>query len=275
MCFQTIEVYSACRCLYYQHTVSKCPLYTIHNVTRRVISVGYTCPQHTLSLDSDSESVISQSSTLVSVASSTTAVEEDATETLFRHLLHHNDLRYLWPQLITLHLSRNKCLRTISQFLKRFADDLERLATSKSVSDLESPIRRYACRFVRRTRYSLAQRLWEAHAYDSEVTENDEEYLPAQDLLDPVRDKCGDLDDSNVIDSVAERFIFGTDPIHSLESSVKAFVDMKTGSEGEHKYLIGTKILKTCFMNFMTKFQSPLKQGSHRITWKCVSIPRF
>lgn len=264
-----------CRCLYYQHTVHRCPLEPIHKITQRIISVGYTCPQHTPSLDSDSESVISQSSTVVSVASSTTAVEEDATETLFRHLLHYNDLRYLWPQLITLHHARNKCLRTISQFLKRFADDLECLVTAKGVSDFESPIRRSACRFVRRTRYSLAQRLWEAHAYDSEVTENDEEYLPAQDLLDPVRDKCEDLHYPNVIDTVAERFMFRTDPIHALESSVKAFVDMKTGSEDEQKYLIGTKVLKTCFMNFMTKFQSPLKQGSHRITWKCVSIPRF
>lgn len=283
MCYQLVEIYSVCQCLYYQHPIDKCRLYPNHNITQRAILVGYACGKHARDpamdsdsdsdSNSDSESVISQSSTLGSVASSITAVEDDAVETMFRHLLQFNNLRYLWPQLIILHHSRNKCLHTLSQFLKRYADDLESLATAKSLPDHESRIRRYACRFVRRTRYSLARRLWEAHAHNSEVTENDEEYLPAQDLLEPAGDKSEDIDDSNVIGSVAEHFLFSTDPIEALESSVKAFVDMNTEGRDEHNFLPGRKTLQAYFTNFMTKFPRPVKQGSHRITWECVSTP--
>ncbi|KAH9902316.1 hypothetical protein F4778DRAFT_737140 [Xylariomycetidae sp. FL2044] len=48
MCFQMIEVYSVCRCLYYQHPVDRCSAYgrAGHGVTRRTILVGYTCKEH-------------------------------------------------------------------------------------------------------------------------------------------------------------------------------------------------------------------------------------
>lgn len=276
MCYQLIFVHSACQCLYYQHSVDRCRLYPHHNITQRVILVGNACAKHDLAMnldsDSNAEPAISQSSTAVSGASSTTAVEEDAMGTLFRHMLSFENLRYLWPQLITLHDSRSKCLRTIADFLKRFADDLERLAGTESLQDDESPIRRTACRFVRRTRYNLAERLWEAHSHSLEATEDDEE---GQDLLEAVENKPEDDYNSNFTISVAERFLFGTGPIEALESSVKGFVDINTKNGDEHKYLSARKIFQTYFMNFMTRFRSPVKQGSNRVTWTCVSTPRL
>ncbi|KAK8084516.1 hypothetical protein PG997_005787 [Apiospora hydei] len=48
MCYQIIELYSACRCLYYQHAVDKCASYGRpgHSVTRKTILVGYACAVH-------------------------------------------------------------------------------------------------------------------------------------------------------------------------------------------------------------------------------------
>lgn len=48
MCYQVTELYSSCRCLYYQHAVDQCPrhLHPSHKVTHRYIIVGYTCEIH-------------------------------------------------------------------------------------------------------------------------------------------------------------------------------------------------------------------------------------
>lgn len=48
MCYQLVELYSACRCLYYQHAVDRCAAYGRpgHGVTRRTILVGYACQDH-------------------------------------------------------------------------------------------------------------------------------------------------------------------------------------------------------------------------------------
>ncbi|KAK0635316.1 hypothetical protein B0T17DRAFT_586874 [Bombardia bombarda] len=48
MCMQLVELYSACRCLYYQHAVDRCAAYGRpgHGVQRRTILVGYACGEH-------------------------------------------------------------------------------------------------------------------------------------------------------------------------------------------------------------------------------------
>ncbi|KAH8763091.1 hypothetical protein F5883DRAFT_113103 [Diaporthe sp. PMI_573] len=48
MCSQVLELYSACRCLYYQHAVERCADYGTrgHGITQRTILVGYACIDH-------------------------------------------------------------------------------------------------------------------------------------------------------------------------------------------------------------------------------------
>ncbi|PHH86217.1 hypothetical protein CDD83_10567 [Cordyceps sp. RAO-2017] len=48
MCYQVVELYSACRCLYYQHAIDRCAAYGSHNhnIQRRTIYVGYACSVH-------------------------------------------------------------------------------------------------------------------------------------------------------------------------------------------------------------------------------------
>ncbi|CAJ2503130.1 Uu.00g105240.m01.CDS01 [Anthostomella pinea] len=51
MCYQLLEIYSACRCLYYQHSVDRCAAYGRpgHGVTKKTILVGYQCQEHSQS----------------------------------------------------------------------------------------------------------------------------------------------------------------------------------------------------------------------------------
>lgn len=46
MCQQLVEVYSNCRCLYYQHAVQRCPIYRHHRPTQSVMLVGFACAVH-------------------------------------------------------------------------------------------------------------------------------------------------------------------------------------------------------------------------------------
>jgi hypothetical protein len=48
MCIQVVERYAVCRCIYYIHEVDRCALYGQrgHEVTERVVDVGYACPDH-------------------------------------------------------------------------------------------------------------------------------------------------------------------------------------------------------------------------------------
>ncbi|KAK2022197.1 hypothetical protein LX32DRAFT_519015, partial [Colletotrichum zoysiae] len=48
MCYQIVELYSACRCLYYQHPIDKCRAYGRpgHSIQKRTILVGYACHAH-------------------------------------------------------------------------------------------------------------------------------------------------------------------------------------------------------------------------------------
>jgi hypothetical protein len=45
MCYQLVELYSACRCLYYQHAIDRCAAYGRpgHSIETRTIYVGYAC----------------------------------------------------------------------------------------------------------------------------------------------------------------------------------------------------------------------------------------
>ncbi|KAI0847673.1 hypothetical protein F5Y00DRAFT_240792, partial [Daldinia vernicosa] len=48
MCYQLVERYSACHCIYYLHAIDKCLAYGQpgHHITKRTILVGYACHEH-------------------------------------------------------------------------------------------------------------------------------------------------------------------------------------------------------------------------------------
>ncbi|KAI0376042.1 hypothetical protein F5Y04DRAFT_293246 [Hypomontagnella monticulosa] len=57
MCYQLIERYSACHCLYYQHAADRCAAYgqSGHPITTRTILVGYACQTHSPAIPSDAD----------------------------------------------------------------------------------------------------------------------------------------------------------------------------------------------------------------------------
>lgn len=51
MCYQVVERYAACRCIYHQHNIDPCPAYGQrgHLVQERTVLVGHVCPRHSSS----------------------------------------------------------------------------------------------------------------------------------------------------------------------------------------------------------------------------------
>lgn len=46
MCYQIVERYAACGCIYHRHGVDPCPASGRHAPTERTVPVGYMCPSH-------------------------------------------------------------------------------------------------------------------------------------------------------------------------------------------------------------------------------------
>lgn len=415
MCYQVLELYSACRCLYYQHAVDRCPRYGTrgHGITQRTILVGYPCLDHASNdaqnrlkkpsgqlvpfskdktpsqvparvprarstviqretkqakqnesdskhtsgslsslstiiqpsrisatentartsqanatpntstnqsitpgnpscakqpssstdlngkelgvqsrvglksatrqaetfedyvfgdiYDSDSErsisdtSVVSETESIVSVASSNTTVDHDATEAIFRRLLLFRGLQYLWPQLIRRCGSRNMSVTTIERMLRRFSEDLARFTATMHEPD--SGICLDASQFVRKARFNIAHRIWEAHREGP-----DEQAEISNHNLDRENtNEVEDDDDKDFVYDIAERFIFDTTPILAFEANVKTFVGFSHADDDS----IVSRIYRSaeiCFSNLgYVIHEPPLKPGRQRVRWTCVS----
>ncbi|KAI8683390.1 hypothetical protein NCS57_00003100 [Fusarium keratoplasticum] len=65
MCYQLVERYSACRCLYYQHAIDRCASYGKHGVEQRTIFVGYICSTHCSSNEPDEADELEMSSQII------------------------------------------------------------------------------------------------------------------------------------------------------------------------------------------------------------------
>lgn len=405
MCYQMIELYSSCRCLYYQHAIDRCGSYGSrgHTITQRTLLVGYACLDHTQKvspsvtiptarrstgtrrqlphqaldeplfkpstdssihrlntwyrnekhdsqtvasretakskivsdttpstdslrrdidppikcisipgrgpgdkeekgrhsgipnrsehvalytrpeLDQDDEydsdgSDQSETKSFISTSSATT-VDFDALEIIFNRLLHYQELRFLWPQVVRRSRTHQRSLRNIERFLRRYSEDLEKLAANpeseRAFVTIAKEVQIDASRFMRKSRLNLAQRILEAH---SQVCEAD----PLEDTAEtgPVRwvyaggelDENDGSDSFNVVYSVAESFLFETDPIQYLQANVKAFVELP-----HPKHITETlgDSIKLYFENMVLKLaRPPVGEGKKRITWTCVSTSR-
>ncbi|KAH6623433.1 hypothetical protein F5144DRAFT_550976 [Chaetomium tenue] len=225
------------------------------------------------SCDSDGESA-------VSVASSATTIGGDTVGLLFSKLLYFGDLRFLWPQLIARSATWKRSQRTIERLLRRYSDDLHALAvnepSNETVTRDERALRIRAARFVRRSRTNIAQRLCEAHYDFSEQRsaekdnersgEQDGGYAPAAEHSDSSPE-----DDSLFIPEAAEEFLFRTEPILSLQASVKALVRVRAPQTSAFGAGIW-KSSKLWFENTMTRvWRTELKpENSTRLHWTCL-----
>lgn len=401
MCYQLIEVYSECHCLYYQHSVDRCADWPNHTATKRVIYVGYSCSNHSKPVPQESpvyepgyshseyarnrrpktstprlrkkpchdngniaqvtsasidtcleqtadsnlktqdgdpqseykgdeaksvqewsrsdwnnllrrtetktraeisyggiraagegpsldpekfgneytESLISDAETVVSVAWSTasTLVDGDASTALFKRLLLFEDLRHLWPQLVHRYSSPSAGVQTIERFLRRYAEDLDKLASSRPKNDPDGRICLAAARFVRKSRLNIACRIWEAHweacGGNSEDANNEKDKRRSDEPEDIVRNKRDTNDDFDINFAVCEQFLFATSPILALSSSVEAFVPFRNAPEENVPAKI-SRLLELGFMKIpLTSMLEPsLTPGKQRVRCTCVSL---
>lgn len=220
--------------------------------------------------DSDSEeSVVSDTETVISVASSITLVNEDAVEIIFRRLQLFGSLRYLWPQLINRLGSRTRCIRAIEKVLRRWSEDLGLFASSFDSKSPDRMICFSACRIVRKSRLNIAKRIWEAHHQVDEHRLGDG-LQTAYDIEGPMEDKGDPEDDDHFAYDVAERFLFDTEPIYSLQSRVKGIIESHN-REPENFTSRLYRLAEVHFTNTMTTvFESPVPPGKKRLWWKCV-----
>ncbi|KAK3326835.1 hypothetical protein B0H66DRAFT_551780 [Apodospora peruviana] len=359
MCFQIVELYSACRCLYYQFAVDKCGSYGRpgHGVQRRTILVGYACSYHSSAptgygyasprvtavpgaiveserqkevaraeetqknpdvLDSSATSAriqdglsspeepsrslnnldstfddldesdsCDQEST-VSIASSITTLEGDMVEILFSKLLHFEDLRFLWPQLIVRSCTWKRSHRTIERLLRRYSQDLQTLAvntvSNKSITDVERTLRVKASKFVRRSRNNIAHRICEAHAdfleeqwstLGSKLKATGDDEVAGSHTVPNAADESDsgdDEDESSFSFDTIGSFLFRTEPILQLQASVKAIVRSRNRES--------TSVWTTIWDNARLGFQNsaigrileskPVPDNSTRLHWQCV-----
>lgn len=226
--------------------------------------------------DSDSDgSVISETFSEVSVASSTTTVDGDAwgrggpLDAIFRRIMLFGSLRYLWPQLVAQCGSRSNSLRTIERLLRRWSDDMGILATSSDLRSSESMTCLSASRFLRKFRLNITHRLWEAH-HLLEVVDVDSESQIDPGVEQLMEDKYEPGDDDKFVYAVAERFLFDTEPILALQASVKELVT-SYNHEKENTMARLYRSMDVYFSNFMTTaFESPVPPRSKRLWWECV-----
>ncbi|KAK4224003.1 hypothetical protein QBC38DRAFT_446875 [Podospora fimiseda] len=168
------------------------------------------------------------------------------------------DLRFLWPQVVRISGSQNRSRRNIEALLRLYSNDLQDIATT--------PNNFAACKFVRRIRRNLSQRIIEALHYDLSEKQDDEE-REGQKQFEENNGVIDDYDDSfNTLYATAEAFLFETDPIIHLQSNLTAFVQLQTTWDSIQVYLD----------NIAIKFwRNNVKEGKTRVTWTCVSTSRI
>jgi len=225
--------------------------------------------------DSDEESA-------VSAASLATTIDGDTVGLLFSNLLGFGDLRYLWPQLIARSLTWKRSQRTIERLLRRYSDDLHRLALNEageSITEAHRALRIQAAGFVRKSRVNIARRLCEAHYDATEPTSTDSEHdegLEGKDGERPFHDRDTDSDgddDSTFVYESAQAFLFRTEPILFLQANVKALVRFRTTETTASPW-------ERIWNQAKLKFDNALLTGKHcssqlanstRLHWTCVS----
>ncbi|KAI0529787.1 hypothetical protein GGR58DRAFT_290158 [Xylaria digitata] len=207
----------------------------------------------------ESRSTIFQASTI-------TTVDENALEALFRGLLNQKGLSNLWPQIIAGQMSRNDVRRIIDRFLLRFAEDLEHLAT-KLINVENAGLHRIilsSSTFVRRHRAKVVSRICQAHetqqiTYHADTDTEDTGAIAIED--------AADTDGDPFTFSIAEEFIFGTEPIRYLEANLTAFIRKR---QQKRFSPLAKKLRSVASLVAQFLFPASGPAEKRRVNWTCI-----
>ncbi|KAI0183816.1 hypothetical protein EV127DRAFT_254931 [Xylaria flabelliformis] len=267
MCYQVIEVYSACRCLYYQDAVSRCASYGRpgHEISKRTIPVGFACSEH--SQDTTQNTLAKYNgSRYIPYGYNSDLDNSTNLEALIRGLLKHNGLYNLWPQIIAGQLSQSDARQTINRFLQRFADDLECLAAKANDGPGKRSRRVFhsSSRFIRRHRGEIASKICQAHEIPYGLLTADTNTYNTTILATK---EAHNTHYYPFTFSVAEDLIFGTEPVLYLESNICDFIRQQ-----QQKKLSRLAVILRTFTSSVAQAvcQTPIPTGKRRLNWTCV-----
>lgn len=283
MCYQLIELYSVCRCMYYQHAIDRCASSgdPRHQVERRQISVGYACPAHAgrgVALDKqhvqarsspDDEDLASETASIFSDVSNTSTAftflsdaGEDPVERLFRDLLVEPQLEHLLPQAVRSSRDPVTAERNITRFLRRFSQDLK--ANSTTVPEFQ------ASRYVRQCRHNIAQRIIECHSVELEQGIEQPHVAMSERVQEPEPEK--ELEEDEKLDIFYDdltEFLFQGPAFESFRRSIQEYVE-KSGAQPrsalEEKLVNGANMWDN-----LVESCNRLRRGRKRLWWTCVS----
>ncbi|EEU38137.1 uncharacterized protein NECHADRAFT_48363 [Fusarium vanettenii 77-13-4] len=297
MCWQIIELYSACRCLYYQHAIDRCVSYGRlgHTVERRTIFVGYACSAHAPACDglrrgrgvsggikeksqagidpedsgdegddnfSDNESILSGNSAPSTSLTIPVETYQEAIEALFRDILNDFNLRYLWPQVVRTSCRRDLAEREICRLLKRFSADLKNAA--------ETRLHQNAAKLVRTARLNIAQRIVICHAAQLDPFEKPDVFtsvgLPEdEEIVDEERERSDE--ERNIVYERVHEFIFQGAAFEQFTLAMKLHVAKSSVSEEPSLRLYS---LRQCFEVLVSRiWGSPAHPTLSRLSWSC------
>ncbi|KAI0890856.1 hypothetical protein F4806DRAFT_485042 [Annulohypoxylon nitens] len=312
MCYQLIERFSDCHCLYYQHAVDRCPDYgkLSHHITTRTILVGYACTNHSrddnyrintintdnssgtqipkpdqkrslsenvynakLDAESQSESDSSELWDNESNASlsSISTVDPDVIAVLFQKLANYGNLRWFWPKVIARNGTMKRGCHSVERFLRRYAEDLGTWAynpiNDETASDADRRVKLSASCFIRRSRFKLAENICRMHRDRTLTSESllnqSSEY---ESMFDTIEREEEEAEEQGFNYSLAEEFLFETEPIRRLESNIYIFLQ-SSQPQSFPNIILGTA--EQCLDKFLDFFQRPsLTDGKRRLSWK-------
>lgn len=221
---------------------------------------------------SSDESVTSKAARISSIASSITPSEREIIGPICWRLKAFQDLRYLWPQLALRHASQSVTVVTIERLLRRYCEDLTNLATSiENLNDSDSSRCLSASRFVRRSRFYIAHRISKV-PYQRKYDYSQASRYIKDWIRKPEAESTGSPAENYALDEISDRFLFETEPIAALQSSVKALVE----SQDSPVDSVSSRLYETAKIHFSNVvsfiYEPPLKPGSQRVRCKCVSF---
>ncbi|KAH7136839.1 hypothetical protein B0J13DRAFT_528343 [Dactylonectria estremocensis] len=249
MCYQLVELYSACLCLYYQFAIDRCADYGRpgHNVIQRTVLVGYACSMHSgdtvtnryndadndtevkTDVDTDTDTDIMDMSSVASTEMTTPdVIKEDTIGALLQEFLVEPDLQYLWPQVVHFSVAKHVARRNIAKLFQNHAHDLQQ--------EGQSALKTKASLFIRRHRYKIAGHIvdhYQAEIEDQSAKPKSHGPLSTVETAsDGLQDEDqGDDDEKDFLYSEIHGFLFSSISFDNLKTSVKLVVASSSFSE--------------------------------------------
>lgn len=294
MCYQAIEVYGACHCLYYQHPVDRCPFYGRpgHSVQQRTTTLaGWVCSLHSTSGQAfrfptaDDEATDNSKAAVDGEVSKTASVagrepqpvkglhlagrsSDEFAERLIMDFMVEPQLKHLLPQVVRLSKTYLVAKRHLSRFLLRFSEDLK--GHSETTLQIE------AAEHIGRRRSIMARRIVDLHMIELDIgsehltpqttsrVPQPLDTLSTNGIQEPLRDS-----QTQLLYDDATDFLFTGPPFESFQKSIKEFVEK---SEPQHHPLFdGGLTIGSNLLSVLGGIYHPPSSGRKRLWWTCVS----